>query len=44
MICIFMLEEVGTVWYIDNVLYNYRTNTGSIISFIDIADKAFWGI
>lgn len=37
----FMLEEVGNVKFIDKVLYNYRTNTGSNISLSDNEDKAY---
>lgn len=37
----FMLEEVGNVKFIDKVLYNYRTNTGSNISLGDNGDKAY---
>ncbi len=37
----FMLEEAGKVKFIDKVLYNYRTNTGSNISLGDNGDKAY---
>ena len=37
----FMLEEVGKVKFVDKVLYNYRTNTGSNISLGDNEDKAY---
>lgn len=37
----FMLEEVGKVKFIDKVLYNYRTNTGSNISLDENRDKAY---
>ena len=37
----FMLEEVGNVRFIDKVLYNYRTNTGSNISLGTNKDKAY---
>ena len=37
----FMLEEVGNVKFIEKVLYNYRTNTGSNISLGDNGDKAY---
>lgn len=36
-----MLEEVGNVKFINKVLYNYRTNTGSNISLGDNGDKAY---
>lgn len=37
----FKLEEVGPVKLIDNILYNYRTNTGNNISRGDNGDKAY---
>ncbi len=37
----FLLEEVGKVKFIDRVLYNYRTNTGSNISLGGNGDKAY---
>ena len=37
----FMLEEVGKVKFIDKVLYNYRTNTGSNISLGNNGVKAY---
>lgn len=37
----YLLEEVGKVKFIDKVLYNYRTNTGSNISLGGNGDKAY---
>ena len=41
----FLLEEVGRVKFIDNILYNYRKNTGLNISLGDNENKAYlWHI
>ena len=37
----FLLEEVGKVLFLDQVLYNYRTGTGDNISLGQNGDKAF---
>lgn len=37
----FKLEEVGGVQFVDKVLYNYRTNTGSNISLDSNKEKAY---